>query len=285
MKKLGVLLVCMLALGMVFGSVPVMAASENLFPENLFSSADVCGEYFHNADEAGTIYEEENGEYIMTMPIHTAFNYLYTKEAIPYESFTVSFDFYLIISPDSHFHEMDLLVGMSGEAKPFHQASVVAQNESLFMKHYTLDEEWSEYKEDEYFYGLYDEECWQTFKAAITPAGVEVYINDEFVGFLTDTEDCIGDRGYIGLRAGSSGGWKIKNLSVVSNMLEETEQPAEEVTDVPSGDVTETSSPAPTQDVLSGADGSGFPVWIAIVIGAVVIVAGVATWLVLKKKK
>lgn len=310
MKRFNIFLACILVLGLIGGVLPVSAASENLYPENLFSSAEVCGQYFHNAAEVGTVYEEVDGEYVMTMPIHRGLNYLYSKEAVPYDSFTVTFDYYLIIDPNSHFQEMDFLFGMSGEAKPFHQASVVCTGGSLMVKHYTLEEEWAEFKEDETFFELYEEEFWMTFTAEITPDEVTIYVDDFEVATLSNSEGCVGANGYIGIRAGSSGGWKIKNLKVTEGVGgEETSEPTEEPTQTPTQeptvDITEepvpdaTNTPelneTPTIEVDSHPapslnptpeETAGFP-WliVGIVVAVVVIGGGIALLLVFKKKK
>ena len=285
--------VLILILGFIYCAMPVAAASGDVFPEDLLSSAEICGQYFTHADEPGTVYEEIDGEYIMTIPQHKALNFLYTKEAIPYESFTVSFDFYLNITPDSHFHEMDFLFGMTGGAKPFHQASIVANQESLFLKHYTYTGEWTQYKEDEYFYNIYDTEYWQTFMAEVTPEGVTIYLNDEELGTLTDTENCTGASGYIGLRGGSAGGWKIKNLVVtegVGGVSDETPTegptmvPTEEPTVAPTEEPPVVPTQAPTQEPVSDEE-AGFP-WFAVGITvAVIAVVAVGIILVVIKKK
>lgn len=309
MKRFNIFLVCILVLGLIGGVLPVSAASQNFYPEDLFGSADLCGQYFHNAAEAGTVYEEIDGEYVMTMPIHTGLNYLYSKEAIPYDSFTVSFDFYIIISPNSHFHEMDFLFGMSGGAKPFHQATLTSESGSLNLRHYTLETDWYQYEEDALFCDVYDTESWQTFSAEITAEDVSIYLNGEYLGTLTDTAGCVGANGYIGLRAGSAGGWKVKNLKVVEGVgslepevtTEPTEEPTEVPTEEPSIQVTEEPTQAPTTEVTETAtdentvaptqaqkpvaqkDG-GFPWWIAVVVAVIVVAACVTIWLIIKKK-
>ncbi len=300
MKKLYVLLVSILVLGMICGTLPISAASAPCYPEDLFSSAAVCGQYFHNAEEPGTTYEQVDGEYVMTMPLHAAFNYLYSKEAVSFDTFTVTFDFYLIISPDSHFHEMSFLFGMSGEAKPFHQVSLVSQGGSLYLRHYTLTEAWYEYEEDGIFYDVYEEEYWMTFKAEITPEDVTIYVDDYEIATLSDSDGCVGTNGYIGLRAGSAGGWKVKNLNVVEGVQTEVDAtPTEEPTEVPTqaptaeptAETTETASLTPSTEVTivptqnpAQPKGGNFPWWIAGVIAVMLVVAGVAIWLIIKKK-
>lgn len=286
-----------LILGFVYSMIPVFAAPNDVFPQDLFSNREICGQYFTHADEPGTIYEAVNGEYIMTIPQHKALNFLYTTEAIPYASFTVSFDFYLNITSDSHFHEMDFLFGMTGGAKPFHQASIVANQESLFLKHYTYTGEWMEYEEDRYFYDIYDTEYWQTFTAEVTPEGVTIYLNDEELGTLTDTENCTGTSGYIGLRGGSAGGWKIKNLTVtegiggVSNETptqEPTQKPTQEPTQEPTVEHAQTPfedvTVTPTQNPQLKKE-NGFPWLIVGGIAVVLVVIGIVLFVVLRKRK
>ena len=170
------------------------------------------------------------------------------------------------------------------------------------VKHYTLEEEWAEFKEDETFVELYEEEFWMTFTAEITPDEVTIYIDDLEVITLSNSEGCVGENGYIGIRAGSSGGWKIKNLQVTegvggaetSEPTEEptetpTEAPTEEPTQEPIAETTETATaentaaPVPTQKPVAQKDG-GFPWWIAGLVAVVVVAAGVVIWLILKKK-
>ena len=306
MRRLNILLACILVLGLICGTVPVSATAGNVFPDNLFSSAEVCGQYFNNAEVPGIIYEDVDGESVMTMPLHTGLDYLYTKEAIPYDSFTVTFDFYIIISPDSHFQEMDFLFGMSGGAKPFHQVTLTSESGSLNLRHYTLVEEWYQYEEDALFYDVYDTEFWQTFTVEITPEEVSVYLNDEYLATLTDTEGCVGANGYIGLRAGSAGGWKIKNLTVTEGVggTPDTD-PTEEPTVEPTVEATETPTEEPTvesteeittqnpssdittvpEDPSTPKENGGFPWWIVGVVAAAVVICGTVLFLVLKKKK
>ncbi len=299
MRKSCILLACILALGLICGSMPVSAASDNVFSEDLFSSAEVCGEYFANAEGAGTVYEEVDGEDIMTIPAHTGLNYLYTKSPIPYDTFTVTFDFYIIISPDSHFHEMDFLFGMTGGPKPFHQATLTSESGSLYLRHYTLVEEWYEYKEDTLFYDVYDEESWQTFTAEITPEEVSVYLNGEYLATLTDTEGCVGENGYIGIRGGSAGGWKIKNLKVTQgvsggDVSEPTEEPSSKPTASPEPNVeaTKSSTQVPSEETTHDPEQNdepkkdgGFPWLIVGIVAAVIVVGGGIIFLIVKKKK
>lgn len=311
MRKLSILLACVLVFGLLLSTVPVSAATENYFPEDLFSSADVCGQYFTNVTEPGTIFEEVDGEYVMTMPLHAGLNYLYTKEAIPYDSFTVSFDFYIIISPNSHFHEMDFLFGMTGGPKPFHQVTLTSESGSLNMRHYKLEEEWYQYEEDALFYDVYDEEYWQTFTVEITPEEVSIYLNDEYLATLTDTAGCVGANGYIGLRAGSAGGWKIKNLQLVEGVDGgAAAEPTEEPTEAPEVNTTEdpTQEPVPEVSATPVADDestpgedepqanaptstpaaeetSDFPWLIVGIVAAVVVLGGVVVLLLVLKKK
>ena len=304
-RKFTISLVCILVLGLLCGVMPVSASSTSFFPEDILSSADVCGQYFEHASETGTTYENVDGEDIMTLPFHNGFNYLYTTSPIPYDTFTVSFDFYLIISPESHFHEMGFLFGMTGSDRPFHSATLVSESGSLRLRHYTLNEHtWYEYTEDAYFYDIYEEECWQTFTVEVTPEEVSVYLNDEFLTTLTDTDGCIGERGCIGLRAGSKGGWKIKNLKLVEGLSSDTElEPTEASTVEPTADVTENPTQTPSSDateelttveptvaVTEAPDSTpnedeGFP-WIIVGgIAAVLVVGGIVVLVIMNKKK
>jgi hypothetical protein len=201
--------VLILILGFIYCAMPVAAASGDVFPEDLLSSAEICGQYFTHADEPGTVYEEIDGEYIMTIPQHKALNFLYTKEAIPYESFTVSFDFYLNITPDSHFHEMDFLFGVSEDGKIHHQLTIGNTAEAMSVGHWKRDVNgMSNYADDNYFYDLYEEEAWNTIAVQITGENATVFLNGEEILTLTDTANCTGEFGRIGLRGGSSGGWE-----------------------------------------------------------------------------
>lgn len=311
-RKFGVSLVCVLVLGLIFSMMPVSAASTNFFPDDLFSSADVCGQYFEHAAEKGTIYEEVDGEHVMTMPFHSGFNYLYTSTPIPYDTYTISFDFYLIISPQSHFHEMDFLFGMSGNATPMHQATLTCESGSLMFRHYEVITTYSEYIEDALFYDVYDEECWQTFSAEITPEEVTLYLNGEYLVTLTDSAGCVGEKGCIGLRAGSKGGWKIKNLKLVEGLSAGNEEPTDEPTTAPttaptvdatevptqepsadateastqepSADATEKPAPTPSAEPTSNKD-DGFPLFVVGIITAVILVAAIVLFVIVKKKK
>ena len=311
-RKISISLICFWVLALILGTMPVSASSTNFFPADMFSSADVCGQYFANASEAGTKYENVDGEDVMTLPFHNGFNYLYTTSPIPYDTFTVSFDFYLIISPESHFHEMGFLFGMTGSDRPFHSATLVSEAGSLRLRHYTLNEHtWYEYTEDTVFYDVYEDECWQTFTVEVTPDDVTVYLNDELLTTLTDTEGCVGERGCIGLRAGSKGGWKIKNLKLVEGLSTgdnpvstdaptnapsadatepSTQEPSADATEIPTQeptvDTTETSKPTSSVDPQSSAsnkDGE-FPWGTVGIIVAVVLVGGAVLFVVIRKK-
>ena len=155
------------------------------------------------------------------------------------------------------------------------------------------------YPEDSQFYDLYEEEMWHTIPVQVTPEEVTVFIDgDEFVVF-SNSANCIGENGRIGLRGGSKGGWDIKNLKVYEGLYTEEETtPTPEATQTPvptepSATPESTPSGTPTETTDGGNGGNNVWKWIAGLLTTAVIVIVVACagimiaviGIVLKKKK
>ena len=268
--------------------------ADGVFPTDLFKNKDICGRYFTNADNQ---YETVNGEYVMTVPHHLGFDYMYTWEPIPYDTFTVSFDFLLHIQEDYDSFiadEMDFLFGVSEDGKVHHQLTVGNTAEAMSVAHWKRDGNgMSNYADDSYFYDLYMEEAWNTIAIQITGEDATVFLNGEEIITLSDTANCTGEFGRIGLRGGSSGGWDIKNLKVYEGLYQEEEAtPTPEATEtpVPTETPEATETPAATETTeIGGQDdnkgGNNAVVIIVIVVVVVVACAGIMIWIILKKKK
>ena len=262
-----------------------------VFPEDLFKNKEICGQYFANADNPGNKYEVIDGEYVMTVPLHPGADYMYTWDPIPYETFTVTFDFLLHIEEGGqHADEMDFLFGLPKAGMPFHQVTMANAYGSFSMLHYKhTGTAFENYEFDTTFYDIYEEEMWYTISFQVTPDDVTVFIDDYEVATLEDTANCIGEYGHIGLRGGSNAGWKIKNLTVREGLYDgevpppSTAEPTVEATPTPTPEVTET--PEETQAPTTPKDGNG-TVWLVIgIVVAIVVVAGGAVGFILYKKK
>lgn len=271
----------------------------SVFPEDLFKNKEICGQYFANADNPGNIYEVIDGEYVMTVPLHPGADYMYTWEPIPYETFTVTFDFLLHIEEGGKFaDEMDFLFGMPKAGMPFHQVAMANAYSSFSMLHYKhTGTTFENYEYDTMFYDLYEEEMWYTISFEVTPEAVTVYMGDEELLTLEDTANCIGEYGHIGLRGGSNAGWKIKNLTVREGLYDgeipppSTAEPTVEATQTPT--VTqeatqnvEVPTEAPTEK--PGRTDSGSHGWIVVLVIALVVAVaagGVIGFVIYKKKK
>lgn len=271
-----------------------VAGTDKVFPEDIFKNKDICGQYFANADKDGVKFDTVDGEYVMTVPHHMGFDYLYTWEPIPYETFTVYFDFLLHIAEeyDSQIaDEMDFLFGVSADGKTHHQLTMGNQSGALSVGHWKRENAESPYvpfSDDSYFYDLYEEEMWYTIAVQFTKEDVTVFLENEEILTLTDTANCVGENGRIGLRGGSQGGWKIKNLKVAEGLFEATpdatDAPATQTPAATNTPAPATQSPAPTE--ATKGSGSGNYAWIIIVVVAVVVAAcAVGTILLILKKK
>lgn len=290
---------------------PAADVSDEIFPDNLFSSAEICGKYFANSDNPGNTYDVVDGEYVMHVPLHPGNDFMYTWESIPYSKFTVTFEFLLHIVPGSQYSdEMDFLFGMPAAGLPFHQVTLGHHAGSFNLLHYKhTGATFENYEFDTTFIDIYEEETWFEFTAEITPEEVSVYLNGEWYATLEDTANCIGEYGHIGLRGGSTGGWKVKNLKVAPGTLEEqasgnvspekpTQTPEETPTEVPEEtpsaddgavgptpgtDSEPVTEPTPVNDANDG--GSSSWIWIVIVIAVVAIGGGIGIFVFVKKKK
>lgn len=273
-----------------------------VFPADVFKDKETCSRYFANADKQGVTYEVIDGEYVMNVPHHMGFDYIYTWEPIPYDTYTVSYDFLLHIVEDFDSYisdEMDFLFGMSEDTTTHHQLSVSNSSGAMSVSHWTRtkDTPYVNYVDDGCFYDLYEDEAWHNITIQFTKDEVVVFLNGEEIVALSESAGCTGALGRFAFRGGSSGGWAIKNLKVSEGLYTDepitnpTETPTEVPTEVPAETDSQdpgTSTPAPTQKPTEQPkdDNGGSSAWIIIVIVAVVVVAcGVVTILVLKKKK
>ncbi len=263
-----------------------------VFPADIFKNKEICSRYFANADKQGVTYEVVDGEYIMGVPYHMGFDYIYTWEPIPYDTFTISYDFLLHIAEDSDSYisdEMDFLFGMSADTTTHHQLSVANSASAMSIAHWTRtkDTPYVANSDDSYFYDFYDDEMWLSIAIQFTKEDVTVFLNGEEIAVLSDSANCTGENGRIAFRGGSKGGWAIKNLKVSEGLYTEeptvapTQAPTEAPTQPP---VTQAPTVMPTEQ--PEGDNAGSNAWIIIVIVAVVVVAcGVVTGLVVFKKK
>lgn len=266
-----------------------------VFPEDLFKNKEICGQYFANADNPGNKYEVIDGEYVMTVPLHPGADYMYTWEPIPYETFTVTFDFLLHIEEGGKFaDEMDFLFGMPKAGMPFHQVSMANAYGSFSLLHYKhTGTTFENYEFDTTFYDIYEEEMWYTISFQITKDDVTVFVGDEELITLEDTANCIGEYGYIGLRGGSNAGWKIKNLTVREGLYDgeipPTSTPTEAPTETPTPEATqnvEVPTQAPTTEPESQKGGNNVVgIVIGIAIAVIVIAGGIVGFIIYKKKK
>lgn len=263
---------------------------ENYFPEDLFSSAEACGQYFVNADHPDLVYEQEDGEWVMHVPVHVGYDYMWTLEPIPYDTYTVTFDFYLNMLDDPEIvDELDFLFGMPSEGVPFHQIALINNMGFLELLHYKHTGEIFEYYElDKTFFDIYDEEFWLSVTVEITPDEVSVYYDDDWIVTLEDTAGCVGENGHIGIRGGSKGGWRIKNLSLVEGTFEENEPVATPettpATSPSASSATTAPSTIPDANRHSG-EGSSNWIWIVGIAAAVTVCGGIAGFVIYRKKK
>lgn len=263
----------------------VDSSKTGVFPADIFKNKDICGQYFANADKNGVTYDVVDGEYVMNIPYHMGFDYLYTWEPIPYDNFTVSFDFLLKIYEDSLdiADEMDFLFGMSEDTTTHHQLTIGNTLGDLSLAHWTrtLDTPYVNYVDDSVFCDIYDEEKWYTLSVQFTPDEITVFLDGEELVTLEESAGCVGDYGRIGLRGGSRGGWSIKNLMVYEGSFDPdvvmpTEAPATQTPVV-------TATPTPTEEPVEKDGGNGL--WIILVVVAVVVVCGIGTTAVVLAKK
>lgn len=248
---------------------------QSYFPNDLFSSADRCGQFFVNADNPKIIYEEVDGAWVMHVPVHPGYDYLYTWEPIPYTHYTVTFDFCLNLFNESGVgDELDFLFGLSDKAVPFHQIALVNKNGILDLLHYQhTGEAFHYYEEDTTFWDLYEEDLWGTLQVEVTPDDVCVYYEGMLLAVLEDTQGCVGEKGGIGIRGGSEGGWKIKNLTLVEGVSQE---PVPENT--PTVRPTQTPEEEPQNQKTSWS-------WIIPVGVLVVLAGGIGTFIFVRKRK
>ncbi len=286
-----VCLFCLMSCTVVAAETP--SAQQGLFPEDLFRNAEVCGQYFVNADCEENRYEVIGDEYVLILPNHKALDHMYTKNPIPYDQYTVSFDFMVQVAPDGEgYDEMDFLFGVAEQGYPFHQAAMAGETDGSFnLIHHKFDGKWTRYDTDRVFYDLFETDTWYTFIAEITPESVDIFINNDWLGSLTDVMGCVDEYGRIGLRGGSVGGWKVKNLQVTSDEIIEVPTPS-----VPVASPTETVTPNPVISVLperstspattqGPAASSNDSVILPIVIAGVVLLLGVGISIVILRKK
>lgn len=313
MKKTELFGIFGLCLTVLFGAGPVRAEEpekkKNYFPADLFSSAEACGAYFANADYEGVTYEQIDGEWVMNVPLHSGREYLYSLEPVPYKTYTLVCDFSMnlrnwelkgIDSGD----EADILIGAEEGGMPFHQIMFMNNFRMIrFMHHYHSGKTFEKYEEDEWLLLAYDLEedqtDWFTARVEVTETEATVYLDDDLVMELQDTANLNGEKGYIGIRGGSAGGWRIKNLRLYEGICDSDGNPGEQPTIEPAATASETpSSETPSSGTpASGTaapetapsdsekNGSAVP-WI--IAGSVLAAAAIGTALVLlirKKKK
>ncbi len=269
-------------------------SKQDYFPEDLFKNKDICGQYFANADKAGVTYTVEDGEYVMGIPHHMGFDYLYTWDAIPYDTFTVSFDFLLHIKEDADSlisDEADFLFGMSEETTTHHQLQIAHTVGDLSLNHWkrTADTPYTNYIEDNFYYDLYENETWLTISIQFTKDEVTIFLPEEDPYTLTETANFVGENGRIGFRGGSIGGWKIKNLKVTDGLYvgsEPTQTPDSVSTPTPTPTPILTAAPTEIATAQPTQNDAGNYMWIIVTVVVVVAVCAVGTFLlVLKKKK
>ncbi|MBR5280801.1 MAG: hypothetical protein IKU26_07550 [Clostridia bacterium] len=270
----------------------VASGTDGVFPKDLFKNKETTGRYFTNADNAGNVYSTVNGEYVLSIPHHLGYEYMYTWEPMPYDTFTVTFDFLIHIQEDYDSQiadEMDFLFGVSEDGKIHHQLTIANTAEAMSVNHWLRDENgMSNYTDDSYFYDLYEEEAWNTVAVQITGENATVFLNGEEIITLTDTANCTGEFGRIGLRGGSSGGWDIKNLKVYEGLYKEetaTEAPTEAPTETPAATQTPATTQAPTQAPTEQTNGGNGALIIVVIAIVVVAACAVVTVIILTKKK
>ncbi len=227
--------------------IPLVAQAEeiekdNYFPNDLFSSKEKVDAFFSNA---GDRYEQVDGEWIMTVPDSDVNGYMYSLEPVPYEEYTISYEFSMI-NDDVHF-----LIGMSaGGATPWTQISFEhdVTTESLCFKHYRHNGAgWDIFPDEAYEFYEYEmdeilDNTWQSVVIEVKKEWVSVYFNDVLIADLDETEGFFGEKGYIGLRSGPSG-YKIKNLIITEGVDDGTESVTPTPTPMSTETPTETSTP------------------------------------------
>lgn len=256
---------------------------QSYFPEDLFSSAERCGQFFVNADNPKIVYEEVDGEWVMHVPVHPGYDYLYTWEPIPYTHYTVTFDFCLNLFNESGMgDELDFLFGLSDKAVPFHQIALVNNNGILDLLHYQhTGEKFYYYEGDTTFWDVYEEDLWGTLQVEVTPDDVSVYYDGMLLAILEDTQGCVGEKGGIGIRGGSEGGWMIKNLVLVEGVSQE---PVPENT--PTVQPTQTPESHTAQSTPEQISNNRTASWIWIMpVSLIVLAGGIGTFIFFRKRK
>ncbi len=288
-----VILFCLTSYTVFAAETP--SEQQGLFPEDLFRNAEVCGQYFVNADCEENQYVVIDGEYVLILPNHKVLDHMYTKSPIPYSRYVVSFDFMIQVSPDGEgYDEMDFLFGVAEQGYPFHQAAMAGEGDGSFnFIHHKFDgRQWTRYDADRIFYDLFETDTWYEFAAEITPESVDIYINNEWLGSLSEVMEIADEPGRIGLRGGSAGGWKIKNMQVISDEIIEAPTPS-----VPAALPTETVTanphvsslpehsvdPTATQEPVASNASVIVP---AVIVGLVLLLGvGISIVIIQKKKK
>ncbi len=312
MKKFLSVLFCMvLCLSLGMSQIAVNAseadAQRKLYPEDLLASEEKFGEYFSMASNC--LYETVNGEYVMTIPDGVV---PASHSAVPYDAYTVQFDAALILYRQetagvNSGEEICFIFGKGSSNVPFHQVRLFNNNGLLQIMHEKNNREWIFYEEDTTLLlsEVNEQDLYFTVTIQIDETNVYVYVDGEFVVQLTDTEGCVGDNGYIGMRA-SGEGYKLKNFNVYEGLIEpedigsgnETTKPSETPsggvsseapTEMPTQTPEQTANPTvqPTQNSGgSGGNGGIAPwIWIVVVAVAVVVVGCVIVVILTTKKK
>ncbi len=295
MKKIvGIILACVLVLAPL-----TTYAQGGFYPEDIFSSLEKCSQYFERCDQ--NTFEEIDGEMVMTVPFHPGIDWMYSKTSVDYDTYTISFDFALTAEANS---EANLLFAMAEDGSMFNQISFIGSGGNLYVVHYQFTgAAWNHYEEDHLMFAAYEGDTWCNAIVELTPEGIDIYIDEEYVTTLSVTPDY--SNSHIGLRCGSAGGFKIKNFTVTEGVSGEmtTEEPTVEPTETPTVEPTVKTTEAPTAQATEettevstqalvptektsaqDGDSSNLVLWLAIA-GVVTVAAVVAIVIILKKAK
>ena len=270
-------LLCLMILG-----PQVSYGQEGLYPENVFSSQEICSQYFERCEQ--NIFEEIDGESVMTVAYHPGVDWMYSKTAVAYETYTVSFDFALTEDSGS---EGNLLFAMTGDGNMFHQISFVNSGNNLYLVHYAFTgDAWITYEADHMMFASYEGDSWCHMVVEFMPEEINVYVDDEYALTLSDTPDYSGDNGYIGFRCGSLNGFKLKNFTLTEGIAgeEPTDAPMEITTEIPEEIPSEMPTVEATKEPANQASsGSGLVLGLSIA-GVLVLIGGVGIVLYMKKR-
>ncbi len=232
MKKLTRVSILALAVVMLLSvsfSATAFTPPTNLLPADLLTSADKADDYFTNVSTNAADYSYEDGEYIMRVPESAkGTNWIATKDAITYSSYTVSVDIRPVAYTSGSTTKLGgaaILLGTNSNnaAFPWHcirfNFSDVEQTISFFgFEHlggsygymdnpnYTVVETGVDFEEQE----------WINVKVEVTPQGSTVYLNG--ATFLEDRNARLPDSSeikWVGLYPeGSSAGFDVKDFQI-----------------------------------------------------------------------